>query len=127
MIEFQVKAKRLLSRFLVLSACISLTAGQALACTGIVLRSQDGGVVPARTMEFSFDIQSNIFAVPAGTEIDTLVLNPDDTGFTFTAKFGFLGSNAFDFPVVFDGLNTEGLYFGAYYFAGDAVFAKVSD
>lgn len=45
-------------------------------CTGIVLRSEDGVVVPARTMEFGFDIHSNILAIPAGTSIQTLGLNP---------------------------------------------------
>ena len=104
-----------------------LTAQSALACTGIVLRAEDGTVVPARTMEFGFDIQSNIYAVPAGTQLETLVLNPDETGFTFEAKYGFLGANGLGMPIVFDGVNTEGLYFGAYYFAGDAVFGEVSE
>jgi choloylglycine hydrolase len=97
------------------------------ACTGIVLRAQDGTCVPARTMEFGFDIQSNIFAVPAGSEITTLGLNPDVTGFTYEAKFGFLGANGLDMPIVFDGMNTEGLYFGAFYFAGDAVYETLTD
>ena len=96
-------------------------------CTGIVLRSEDGVVVPARTMEFGFDIHSNILAIPAGTSIQTLGLNPEKTGFTFQAKYGFLGANGLDMPIVFDGVNTEGLYFGAFYFAGDAVFEELTD
>jgi choloylglycine hydrolase len=105
----------------------SLTVQSALACTGIVLRAEDGTTVPARTMEFSFDIESDIVAIPAGTQIETLILNPDETGFTFEAKYGFLGANALDMPIVLDGMNTEGLYFGAFYFAGDAVVGEVSD
>lgn len=116
-------AKRLVATILALAFSVQ----QTVACTGIVLRSADGAVVPARTMEFSFDIHSNIFAVPAGAQIDTLALNPDRTGFTFEAKYGFLGANGLDMPIVFDGLNTEGLYFGAFYFAGDAVFAELTD
>ena len=118
---------RVLSQALTFSACIGLATGQVLACTGIVLHAKDGGAVPARTMEFGFDIRSNIYAVPAGTEIETLALDADQSGFTFTAQYGFLGANAFDYPVVFDGLNTEGLYFGAFYFAGDAMFGEASD
>ncbi|WP_318464090.1 hypothetical protein [Photobacterium leiognathi] len=34
-------------------------------CTGIILHSEDGVTIPARTMEFGFDIQSNIAVVPA--------------------------------------------------------------
>lgn len=97
------------------------------ACTGFILRAKDGAIVPARTLEFSFDILSNIYAVPAGTKIETLVLDADQSGFTFEAKYGFLGANSFDYPIVFDGINTEGLYFGAFYFATQAVFGKVSD
>ncbi|MCP4256715.1 MAG: choloylglycine hydrolase family protein [Planctomycetes bacterium] len=108
-------------------AALGLSAQNVLGCTGIVLDSADGATVPARTMEFSFDIQSNIFAVPAGTKIETLALNPDKTGFTFDAKYGFLGANGLDMPIVFDGLNTEGLYFGAFYFAGDAVVQDLTD
>ncbi|MEJ2475808.1 MAG: linear amide C-N hydrolase, partial [Desulfobacterales bacterium] len=105
----------------------ALTIQSALACTGIVLRAEDGTLVPARTLEFSFDIESDIVAVPAGTQIETLILNPDESGFTYEAKYGFLGANAVDMPIVVDGMNTEGLYFGAFYFAGDIVFADLSE
>jgi choloylglycine hydrolase len=103
-----------------------LTVQTVMACTGIVLRSADGGTVPARTMEFAFDIGSNVLAIPAGTKISTLVLDPKNTGFTFTAKYGFLGANGLGKQIVFDGMNTQGLYFGAFYFAGNAEFGTVS-
>jgi choloylglycine hydrolase len=108
-------------------AALALSSQHVFGCTGIVLDSADGATVPARTMEFSFDIHSNIVAVPAGTGIETLALNPDRTGFSFEAKYGFLGANGLDMPIVFDGLNTEGLYFGAFYFAGDAVVQELTD
>ncbi|MGB5309022.1 MAG: linear amide C-N hydrolase, partial [Arenicellales bacterium] len=106
---------------------VALGAHSAFACTGIILRSTDGATVPARTMEFGFDVRSNIFAVPAGTSIETLGLNPDVSGFKYEAKYGFLGANGLDMPIVFDGVNTKGLYFGAFYFAGDAVFSELTD
>lgn len=118
---------KMLSQVITFAVSFGLAAGQVLACTGIILSAEDGAIVPARTLEFSFDIQSNIYAVPAGTEIETLALDADESGFTFIAKYGFLGANAFDFPVVFDGVNTEGLYFGAFYFATEAVFGEVAD
>ena len=68
--------------FVAAIAALCISSQHVVACTGIVLNSADGVTVPARTMEFSFDIQSNIFAVPAGTKIETLALNPDKTGFT---------------------------------------------
>lgn len=103
-----------------------LSSQLTMACTGIILNSANGGTVPGRTMEFSFDIKSNILAVPAGTEIDTLVLNPEETGFTYQTKYGFAGANGLDMPIVFDGVNTEGLYFGAFYFSGDAVYEQLT-
>ena len=36
---------------------VALLVQGAFACTGIVLSSADGVTVPARTMEFSFDIK----------------------------------------------------------------------
>ncbi|MCP4927561.1 MAG: choloylglycine hydrolase family protein [Gammaproteobacteria bacterium] len=104
-----------------------LSVQTALACTGIVLRSGDGATVPARTMEFAFDINSNVLAIPAGTEITTLILDPKNKGFTYTTKYGFLGANGLGKQIVFDGMNTEGLYFGAFYFAGNAEFGTVSN
>ena len=99
----------------------------AWACTGIILHATDGSTVPARTMEFSFDIESNILAVPAGTQIQTLISNKKVAGFTYIAKYGFLGANGLNKPIVFDGMNTEGLYFGAFYFAGEASYAELTD
>ncbi len=103
-----------------------LSAQSVLACTGIVLRSADGATVPARTMEFAFDIDSNVLAIPAGTKISTLILDPKNTGFTFTTKYGFLGANGLGKRIVFDGMNTQGLYYGAFYFAGNAEFGTLS-
>ncbi|MEO1856396.1 MAG: choloylglycine hydrolase family protein [Rubritalea sp.] len=98
-----------------------------MACTGIILRGEDGTTVAARTMEFSFDIQSNILIVPAGTEITTLSWDDANEGFTYKAKYGFGGANCLGKPVVVDGVNEMGLYFGAFYFAGSATFEKLSD
>ncbi len=101
-----------LTAFVIFNA-ISL---QALACTGIVLRASDGATVPARTMEFSFDIHSNILVIPAGTSIEKLIMDENNKGGTYKAKYGFVGANALDKPIVVDGINEKGLYFGAFYF-----------
>ncbi|MEM1052257.1 MAG: choloylglycine hydrolase family protein [Pseudomonadota bacterium] len=105
----------------------TITVQPAFACTGIILRAEDGTTIPARTMEFGFNIESQLYVVPAGTQIQTLAMNPDETGFTYTAKYGFLGANAMGFPVVTDGMNTEGLYYGAFYFAGASVNAELTE
>lgn len=99
----------------------------SLACTGIVLHAQDGAAVPARTMEFSFDVQSNILIVPAGTKITKLIMDEKNTGGSYVAKYGFAGANALNKPIVVDGVNEEGLYFGAFYFNQEAVYEELTD
>jgi choloylglycine hydrolase len=98
----------------------------ALACTGIVLHAKDGTVIPARTMEFSFDVQSNILVVPAGTKITKLIMDEKNTGGSYIAKYGFAGANALDKPIVVDGVNEKGLYFGAFYFNHLAEYEKLT-
>ena len=111
---------------ILLSSILSLVATSALACTGIVLHAEDGTAIPARTMEFSFDIQSNIVVVPAGTEMTKLVMDEKNTGGTYVAKYGFTGANALDKPIVVDGINEEGLYFGAFYFNHAAAYETLT-
>lgn len=106
---------------------VALAGQAAMACTGIVLHAEDGTTVPARTMEFGFNLHSDIVAVPAGTEFTTLALNPDATGFSYKTKYGFAGANGFDKPMVVDGMNSEGLYFGIFYFAGSAELETLTD
>ncbi|WP_221932923.1 choloylglycine hydrolase family protein [Thalassotalea sp. PS06] len=97
------------------------------ACTGITLHSEDGAAIPGRTMEFSFDIQSQISIIPAGTEIETLITEKKYKGFKYKSKYGFVGLNGMKEPVIVDGLNEKGLYFGAHYFTGQAKFSKLTD
>jgi choloylglycine hydrolase len=98
----------------------------AFACTGIILHAEDGATIPARTMEFSFDVQSNIAVVPAGTKMTNLIMDDKNTGGSYTAKYGFAGANALGKPIVVDGVNEKGLYFGAFYFKGLAVYEKLT-
>jgi choloylglycine hydrolase len=101
---------------LALIITLNLIGANALACTGIVLRAKDGSVVPARTMEFGFDIHSNILVIPAGTKITKLIMDENTTGGSYTTKYGLVGANALGKPIVVDGINEKGLYFGAFYF-----------
>jgi choloylglycine hydrolase len=77
-------------------------------------------------MAFSFDVNSNILVVPAGTPITKLVMDEDHTGGTYMAKYGFVGANALGRPIVVDGVNEKGLYFGAFYFNHLAQYEKLT-
>jgi choloylglycine hydrolase len=87
----------------------------AQACTGIRLIAKDGGVVAARTLEFGFDLHSDVLLVPAGTAL-TGTLPDGGKGIRYTTKYGFVGANAEGLTAIVDGLNDQGLYVGLFYF-----------
>ncbi len=115
-----------MKRLVLFSAiAVAALAVPALACTGIRLEAKDGAVIVARTLEFGLDIESKVVEIPAGTTL-TGTLPNNAKGITYKTKYGFLGANAFGLPVIIDGLNTEGLYIGEFFFPGYAGYADVT-
>lgn len=98
----------------VLGAAIGLVAA-AQACTGIRLTAKDGGVVAARTLEFGFDLHSEVMVVPPGATL-TGTLPDGGKGIRYKTKYGFVGANAEGLPAIVDGVNDHGLYVGLFYF-----------
>ena len=47
--------------------------------------------------------------------------------FRWKTKYGIVGANAFDLPVVVDGLNDKGLCVGLFYFPGFAKYQEVKE
>jgi len=101
-------------------------AHAALACTGIVIKTENGITIPARTMEFGFDIRSNLLVIPKGTHLTFLSSIDGKDGYTMKAKYGFVGMNAVEKNIVVDGVNEQGLYLGCFYFAGFASYTKLT-
>ena len=97
------------------------------ACTGIIIKTENGVTIPARTMEFGFDIRSNLLVVPKGTPISFLSSVEGKDGYKMRAKYGFAGMNAVEKPIVVDGVNEAGLYLGCFYFSGFSSFDKLTD
>jgi choloylglycine hydrolase len=96
------------------------------ACTGITIKPKDGSIVFARTLEFAVDLKSNILVVPRGKEYVGTAPG-DKPGLRWKTKYGVVGTNAFDLPVVVDGLNEKGLSVGLFYFPGFAKYQDVKD
>lgn len=96
------------------------------ACTGILIKTQNGATITGRTLEFGFDVKSNILVIPKGIEINFLSSAKDKVGYKMKSKYGFVGMNAVGKNVMVDGVNEAGLYYGAFYFAGFAVYDKWS-
>jgi choloylglycine hydrolase len=101
-----------------------LTASNAPACTGITIKPKDGSIIFARTLEFGMDLKSNILIVPRGKEFVGTATG-DKVGLRWKAKYGIVGTNAFDLPVIVDGLNEKGLHVGLFYFPGFAKYQEM--
>lgn len=108
----------------VLPALLTLGATAALACTGITIRPGDGSVIFARTMEFGTDLQSNVIIIPRGHSFEGTAPG-DKPGMRWKSEYGIVGTNAFDEPLVADGLNEKGLHIGVFYFPGYAKYQDV--
>lgn len=93
-------------------------------CTGITLKSKDGGVVVARTVEWALnDAQHNkILIVPRNKKFKGQTPQGYN-GKAWTGKYGFVSLTAYGQPYGPDGLNEEGLYVGVYYLPGFAEYA----
>lgn len=109
---------------LALAALLTLDATVASACTGITIRPADGSVIFSRTMEFGADLKSNVIIVPRGYEFEGTAPG-DQPGMRWKSKYGIVGTNAFDEPLIADGLNEQGLHVGVFYFPGYAEYQEV--
>lgn len=103
-------------------ALSSPTSGRA--CTGLTLKSADGAVIAARTVEWA----------AGDAHHDTLVLFPRNHAFTaltpggenglkWSGRYGFVSLTAYGQEYGPDAVNENGLYVGVYYFPGYASFA----
>ncbi|MHC1790716.1 linear amide C-N hydrolase [Solidesulfovibrio sp.] len=111
-------------------AALTLTlSGPALpadACTSIRLKTTDGGVVYARTMEYGQNLGSNILIVPKGVDMVGTLPSGAVKGLRFKTKYGSVGMNAFGSTILSDGMNEKGLVVGALLFPGYAGYEPYS-
>ncbi|KLU06376.1 Choloylglycine hydrolase [Rhodopirellula islandica] len=120
---FMLRSFRL-CQTIALTGLLTLWGTSASACTGITIRPADGSVVFARTMEFGIDLRSNVIIVPRGHSFEGTAPG-GKPGMQWTSKFGIVGTNAFDEPLIADGLNEKGLHVGLFYFPGFAKYQEV--
>jgi choloylglycine hydrolase len=102
---------------LLLLCCILLTGGgQARACTSIRIKTTDGSVLYARTMEYAALLHSGISVVPQGAGFAGTLPDGSFNGLSWKAKYAFVGMNAYGLPLIVDGINEQGLIVGALVF-----------
>lgn len=109
-----------------LFACLLLLAGPARtdACTSIRMKTTDGLVIYARTMEYADQLHSGISVIPAGTEFVGTLPDASPKGLAWTAQYAFFGMNSYGLPCINDGMNEKGLIVGALFFPGYAEYQR---
>lgn len=102
-----------------------LAANRADACTGITLKSQDGGTVVARTIDWSGAEMDNMYVImPRAQMQQSLLPGGEIGGMPFISKYGFVGL-AVEIPqFVVDGTNEAGLSAALFYFPGFGEYPK---
>jgi len=76
-------------------------------------------------MEFAVDIQSDVITVPRGYA--RTGTTPDGkAGLKWQAKYASVGANGLGLPLIFDGLNEQGLAVGLFYFPTTAQYMSYS-
>ena len=106
----------LMTKITALTLAFVMISTAVIPCTGITLKSKDGGVVVARTVEWALnDAQHNqIMVVPRNKKF--IGQTPDgNNGKKWDGKYGFVTLTAYGQPYGPDGMNEEGLYVGVYY------------
>lgn len=89
---------------------LAMVAQQSLACTSLVLATNDGGRIYGRTMEFGIPLHSQAMEMPRG--IAHAGIGPDGTagkGKSWASKYAVVGANVFGMPFYVDGMNEAGL------------------
>lgn len=108
----------------ILIMLVLMTPLLSAACTGIRLIAEDQSVVYARTLEFSQNIESKLVAIPKGYAY-TGATPSGRKGLQWKSRFAMVGMNAFDYPLLIDGINEKGLAAGLFYFPGYAQYQPV--
>ena len=98
----------------------------SFACTDFRLIAQDGTVVVARSMEFAFDMKSNLMSSPQEKEFKMTTPN-QKPGLTWKAKYGYVFLDGFDLGIPIDGLNEAGLSYEALLFPGEAGYQTIPE
>ena len=105
----------------VLAVVVMISQSEAFACTSIRIKTTDGLVFYARTLEGQ-SYGSTISVIPKGTEYIGTLPDGAQNGARWTAKYGIVGMNAMGLPMLIDGINEKGLVAGNLMFPGFAEY-----
>lgn len=117
---------RLLHAFLVVVSLFLLSSTPSPACTSILVKTTDGLVFYARTMEYAVPLRGSVFTIPKGTAFTGTLPSGTIDGLKWKAKHGFVGMGSFGYPTLIDGINDAGLVVGGLMFPDFAGYQPYS-
>ena len=94
-------------------------------CSSIRLKTKDGNVIYARTMDFPQNLLSEIIMFPRNTEFKG-TLPQNKTGLVWKNKYGIVGMGGLGVESIADGINEKGLACGLFYFAHYAQYEPLT-
>lgn len=92
------------------------------ACTSVRIKTSDGLVFYARTMEGEWTLQTVLGVVPKGTAYQGTLPDGSSKGLKWKNKYAFVGMFDFGMPLVSDGMNEKGLVVGELFLPGYAAY-----
>jgi len=95
-----------------------------MACTGIMLRTEDNSAVHGRTMELSGTPDISIVVIPRGYGF--IGKTPNGDGLKYAAKYASVGAILYNDAVVQDGINETGLAVASLMFATCSEYTPVT-
>lgn len=111
---------RPLSSLLLFILLVANGASSTQACTSLRVKTTEGGIFYARTMEFPTSPKAVVAIFPKGTAMRGTLPDGKSEGLAWSAKYGFVGMRDYAPPVVSDGMNEKGLVVGMLLFPGFA-------
>jgi len=101
-----------------------ISLSKLTACTGILLKAEDGSIVTGRTVEFGIDIDMSVAIIPRNVKFVGDI--PNGKGMPYKSKYAAAGIYCFDNKKLMDGMNEKGLVAAAFYFSGYAKYAQIT-
>ena len=111
---------RVVFSLLLFIALVANGASSPQACTSLRVKTTDGGIFYARTMEFPTSPKAVVAIFPKDTPMHGTLPDGKDGGLSWTTKYGFVGMRDYAPPIVSDGMNEKGLVVGMLLFPGFA-------
>jgi choloylglycine hydrolase len=119
-IKMEIYMNKMFKLVWIIAVFFLISSHYIFACTSVRIKTTDGYVFNARTMEGEFSFHSTISVVPKSTAYQGTLPDGSQGGLKWTTKYGMVGMNTFGFPIITDGMNEVGLQAGNLMFPGFA-------